>query len=179
MFDAFSNANPFSSISREESEPTHIADPLADLLLSVAAIIVLAVIAILPTIPGHSTLRDDQSRSIGTVPDKAGFRLQGVAVDPFVAIGQGLVVGPDSSRVIPVDRIFFDEGLVATLQRMRDAGESVVLLVDRNGFETAFQFEVMVNRHGPKVMHQVRLEAECSVEQSCRDLLHRPADQRR
>lgn len=174
MFDTLASAEPFVSVPQGENESTHIADPLADLLLSVAAIIVLAVIAIFPTIPGHSTLRDDQTRRV--VPAKVSFRLHGLSVDPFVAIGQGLVVGPDSSRVVPVDRVFLDEGLVGTLEQMRAAGKAVVLLIEPNGFETAFQFEVMANRHGPKRMYQIRLESECNIDRYCHDLVRPPGD---
>ena len=177
MFDVQADTSPLASIARPDSEPAHIADPLADLLLSVAAIIVLAVIAILPTIPGHSRLRDVQAGSIRSLP--SSFRLQGVAVHPFVAIGQGLVVETASARVIPVDRILFDEGLVATLERMREAGETIVLLIDPTGYETAFQFEVMANRYGPTKMRQIRLESECSVERYCRDLVRGLEVQRR
>ena len=101
----------------------------------------------------------------------SNFRLQGLAVHPFAAIGQGLVVEAASARVIPVDRVLSDEGLVATLERMRAAGEAIVLLIDPNGYETAFQFEVMANRHGPKKMRQIRLDSECTVERYCRDLV--------
>ena len=169
MFDVQADTSPLASIAQPDSEPAHIADPLADLLLSVAAIIVLAVIAIHPTIPGHSRLRDVQAGSIRSLP--SSFRLQGVVVHPFAAIGQGLVVGAPSARVIPVDRILSDEGLVATLGRMRDGGETFVLLIDPSGYDTAFQFEVMANRYGPAKMRQVRLDSECGVERYCRDLV--------
>jgi hypothetical protein len=62
---------------------------------------------------------------------------------------------------------------------MRDAGETIVLLIDPNGYETAFQFEVMANRYGPTKMRQIRLESECSVERYCRDLVRGLEVQRR
>jgi hypothetical protein len=176
VFDARPGADPLVSVQVED-ESTHIADPLADLLLSVAAIIVLAVIAIFPTIRSHSTLRDDEARRV--VPAKVNFRLHGLSIDPFVAIGQGLVVGADSSRVIPVDRIFLDDGLAGTLERMRAAGKDVVLLIEPDGFETAFQFEVMANRHGAKRMHQIRLESECNIDRYCHHLVRPSGDGRR
>jgi hypothetical protein len=168
MFDASSSASPDMHVHLQESEAAPIADPLADLLLSVAAIIVLAVIAILPTMTRHA----------GSHHDRVEFRLERRTVYPFVAIERGLIVGEAPSRVIPVDRIFFDEGLVSILERMRTAGEAVVLLVEPNGFEPAIQFEVIANRHGPVKMHQIRLESECSMTRYCHDLIPRPGDQR-
>jgi len=168
MFDASSNANPEIDVHWQESDAAPIADPLADLLLSVAAIIVLAVIAILPTITRHS----------GSHHDRVEFRREGRAVHPFVAIERGLIVGEAPSRMVPVDRIFFDEGLVSILERMRTAGEAVVLVVEPNGFEPATQFEVIANRHGPERIHQIRLESDCSMTRYCRDLISRLENQR-
>jgi len=168
MFDASWSTNSEIHMHLQENEATPIADPLADLLLSVAAIIVLAVIAILPTITSRA----------GSHHDRVEFRLEGRAVYPFVAIERGLIVGEAPSRVIPVDRIFFDEGLVSTLERMRTTGDAVVLLVEPNGFEPAIQFEVIANRHGPRGLHQIRLESPCDMTRYCRDLIPQPEDQR-
>src|SRR5262249_13114765 len=168
MFDPPPGTNSGIGVHEQEGDAAPIADPFADLLLSVAAVIVLTVIAILPTIPRHSPSHDD----------RVGFRLEGRAVHPFVAVERGLIVGEASSRMVPVDRIFFDEGLVATLERMRTDGEAIVLLIEPNGFEPAFQFEVIANRHGPERMHQVRLESECSMTRYCHDLIPLSGDQR-
>jgi len=168
MFDASSRVGFKIQMNFQESEAAPIADPLTDLLLSVAAIIVLAVIAILPTISRHP----------GSHHDRVAFRLEGRAVYPFVAIEQGLIIGAEPSRIIPVDRIFFDDGLIPILERMRATGETIVLLVEPNGFEPAIQFEVIANRHGPGRIHQVRLESPCDMTRYCRDLIPRPDDRR-
>jgi hypothetical protein len=163
MFSAFTQAAPFLSIRQHEHEPTLIADPLADLLLSVAAIIVLVVIAILPTIPHHLSSHNDATRSIRALLTESSFRFEGRSVDPIFATEQGLVVAASSARVIPVDRIFFDADLVAMLGRMRSADETIFLLIEPKGLEAAFQFEVIANRYGPKRIHQIRLESGCNV----------------
>jgi hypothetical protein len=62
MLDALARTNP--PVSREDNEPAHVADPLADLLLSAAAIVVIAVIAVLPIMPRHSTLPREPSRAL-------------------------------------------------------------------------------------------------------------------
>src|SRR5216683_3733930 len=119
MFSFFTRSTPFLSIRRHEHEPILIADPLADLLLSVAAIIVLVVIAILPTVPRHSFSHDDATRSTRVLSTESSFRFEGHSVDPIFATEKGLVLGASFARVIPVDRIFFDADLVAMLSRMR------------------------------------------------------------
>jgi len=110
--------------------------------------------------------------------DRFRFHLEGRAVHPFVAVERGLIVGEASSRMVPVDRIFFDEGVVAILERMRAAGDAVVLFIEPKGFEPAFQFEVIANRHGPARMHQIRLESECSRTRYCHELIPISAEQR-
>jgi hypothetical protein len=169
MLDPVTRAAPLFP-PRPESELTPVADPLADLLLSAVAIIVLAMIAILPTLPRHYTPQDNpkenQTSSVPGFPESSSFRLEGREVEPLVATERGLVIASQPRRLIPVGRVFFDDGLIATLERMRSLGETIVLLIEPNGFETAFQFEVMANLHGPKRMRQIRLDSECSQEKS-------------
>jgi hypothetical protein len=160
MFDPLARASPVFP-RRPDGELTPVADPLADLLLSAVAIIVLAMIAIIPTLPRHHTSQGDPQHSIGGFPADSSFRMQGREVEPLVATAAGLMIASRPARLIPVGSIFFDQGLVATLERMRRADETIVLLIEPDGFETAFQFEVIANRHGPKRMRQLRLEAEC------------------
>jgi hypothetical protein len=157
---------------RPESELTLVADPLADLLLSAVAIIVLAMIAILPTLPRHFTSQDNPASSIAGFPENSAFRLEGREVEPLVATERGLVIGSRPPRLIPVGRVFFDESLIVTLERMRRMDEIIVLFIEPDGFETAFQFEVIANLHGPKRMRQVRLDSECSHAKSDRLALH-------
>lgn len=173
MFDGSAKARSIIVSPQRGDDDAHIADPLADLLLSVAAIIVLVVIAILPTIPRHPVSRTDRA---GLVHDWR-FSLENREVHPFFATHEGLLVA-GSSSFIPVDRIFLDDGLVATLERMRRSDDVVVLLVASEGHEAAFQFEVIASRHGPRRMRQVRLDADCNfvtsgrVGRFCGELLH-------
>ena len=155
-----------------DGELTPVADPLADLLLSAVAIIVLAMIAILPTLPRHHIPQGDPQNSVGGFPADSSFRMRGREVEPLVATAEGLVIGSRPPRLVPVGSIFFDQGLVATLEQKRRVDETIVLLIEPNGFETAFQFEVIANLHGPKRMRQIRLDSECSHATSEQLLLH-------
>jgi hypothetical protein len=163
-------------VPRQDHEPAHAADPLADLLLSAAAIIVIAVIAVLPILPRHSMPQRDLSRAS---QNNVVFRLGDREVEPFIATERGLIVGPSSPRMIPVDKIFFDQTLPGILEQMRKADDAVIVLIEPNGLETAFQLEAIVSRHGPGRMRQVRIDSEChfarmeSVASHCGDLLRR------
>jgi hypothetical protein len=169
-------ANATSPVSHQEYEPAYVADPLADLLLSAAAIIVIAVIAVLPILPRHSMPQRDSPRAL---QNNVVFRIGDREVDPFIATEHGLIVGRSSSQMIPVDKIFFDEALPRILEGMRNADAAVVLLIEPNGFETAFQFEAIASRHGPRQMRQVRVDSECQfakmerVASECGELLRR------
>jgi hypothetical protein len=127
-------------------------------LLSAAAIVVIAVIAVLPIMPRHSMPQRDFSRAS---QNNVAFRLGDREVEPFIATERGLIVGRLSRRMIPVDKIFFDQALPGILGEMRKADEAVVVLIEPNGFETAFQLEAITSRHGPGRMRQVRLDSEC------------------
>lgn len=174
MLDTLASTTP--AVSRQDYEPAHVADPLADLLLSAAAIIVIAVISVLPIMPRHSTPQRDSSRG---VQNNVVFRLGDREIEPFIATERGLIIDRSSSRMIPVDKIFFDETLPAILNGMRKADEAVVVLIEPNGFETAFQLEAIASRHGPVRMRQVRIDSECHfarmdrIASRCDELLRR------
>jgi hypothetical protein len=162
MFDPLESQNYNCGIFiRPENDSTLAVDPLADLLLSVAAIIIIALIVILPTIPRHPISAGSSTGSIHGLPQNSSFRLDGRKVGPWVATEQGLATGTSPQDVIPVGRILLDEDLVNKLKRMRDAGETLVLFIDPKGLETSFQFEVIANRYGPKRILQVRLDSDC------------------
>jgi hypothetical protein len=169
MFDPFKGIDQNSIISiSSENESALVVDPLADLLLSVVAIIIIALIVILPSIPLHPTSTDGLTSSIPGLPQNSGLRLNGRRVEPLVATGQGLTLGESPSEFIPVGRVFLDGNLISKLKRMRDEDETVVLFIEPNGLETAFQFEVIANQYGPKRILQVRVDSDCNYVKSDR-----------
>jgi len=76
-----------------ESETAYIADPLADLLLSIGAVVILIVIAIFPTIPRHSTFHAHSASTLRASAKHFIFRFEGREVDPLIAAERGLVIG--------------------------------------------------------------------------------------
>jgi hypothetical protein len=173
MFDPLKITNQSLAFSaRTENESTLVVDPLADLLLSVAAIIIIALIAILPHISLQPASGRDSASSSSALPINSSFRLEGRTVEPLVATRRGLAIGGSPSGIIPVDRIFLDQDLIDRMKRMRDHDETIVLLIEPDGLETAFQFDVIANRYGPKRMLQVRLDSDCSHAKSERLALY-------
>jgi hypothetical protein len=134
-------------------------DPLSDLLLSVAAIIVLAVIVVLPA------ARFSVSTA-GKLPDHPQMTFQGQAIQPLFATPHGLRMGSGTADTIPADRILDDQRLAARLQHMREAGEALLLVIEPEGFEAAFLFEAVTSIHGPKRSWQIRLDTACGNQNS-------------
>ncbi|PDT90813.1 hypothetical protein CO669_07505 [Bradyrhizobium sp. Y36] len=136
----------------DEFDPVLASDPLADLLLSVAAVIVLAVLAILPSLP---------QRDAAATEAEAGFQLDGRRVTPWLATGAGLAIDGSRTDPVPLDRMFSDQSLAAALQVMQRSDGPLVLFIAPDGNEAAFQFEAIASRHGIRQIHQVRLEPGC------------------
>ena len=140
-------------------EPVLTADPLADLLLSVAAIVVLAVIVIIPT------TRPSFRGGVGSgeaLVKSTHLRAGKLPVEPILATSHGLIIDADRSAPVPVDQILDSQRLISKLEHMRDTGEPLVLLIDPDGFEAAFLFGTMASAHGPSMLRQVRLDPTCT-----------------
>ncbi|GMO22148.1 hypothetical protein [Bradyrhizobium sp. TM233] len=152
--------NGFEAVmpDRDEFDPVLASDPLADLLLSVAAVIVLAVLAVLPSLPQRNA---STAGAIGALPADVDFQLEGRRVTPWLATRAGLAIDGSPANLIPLDRMFLDQSLTAALQGVQRANARLVLFIAPDGNEAAFQFEVIASRHGIRRMRQVRLEAGC------------------
>ena len=151
---------PFSTGG--ESLPTLAIDPLADLLFGVVAIVVLAVIIILPTVGTRGVANGAPPSSVGEALVKSKFSLDGRAVEPFMAAARGLRYGPQPSEIVPLEAILQDSALAARLREIRERGNPLVLMIDPDGSEAAFQFEAVASRDGPARIRQIRLDATCT-----------------
>jgi hypothetical protein len=158
--------DPIAVATVPASEPTLAIDPLADLLFGVVAIVVLAVIVILPTVNFNSAPKPGTSRFNGESMSSTSFRLDNRPVEPLIATARGLRTGPSPSDFIPLERILDDKGLAAKLMSMRDRREPLVLLIDPDGDEAAFQFEAVASLNGPPRIRQIRLDTGCAYAKS-------------
>jgi hypothetical protein len=155
-------AKPIPFSTRGEPLPTLGIDPLADLLFGVVAIVVLAVIIILPTVGMRGMASAALQGPVGEALIKSKFSLDGRAVEPLVATAAGLRYGPQPSEIVPLEAILQDAPLAARLRAMRERGDTLVLMIDPDGSEAAFQFEAVASRDGPPRIRQVRLDATCT-----------------
>jgi len=155
-------ASLFRGGASSSTEPTLAIDPLADLLLSLVAIVVLAVIVILPAVQRDGARSHAPRQPAASAPSHQVFRLAGRTIEPLVATSQGLRTGPAPEDIVAVDRILDDGALAARLQRMRDEGATLLLVIDPDGAEAAFQFEAVASLHGPPRIRQVRRDPACT-----------------
>lgn len=152
------------SFSSNDVGATLFTDPLSDLLLSVAAIIVLAVIVVLPAVRTASDTPDNNPAS--RPPGDTVLTLRGQAIEPFFATQHGLRMNAPPGNIVPVDQILDDRQLAEKLRYMRDAGEPLLLIIEPDGFEAAFLFEATASLNGPKRSWQIRLDTACTDEKS-------------
>ncbi len=131
-----------------------VFDPLADLFFSVVAIVVLAVIVILPSV------RLDMEAARLPQPERE-LRIDGNVTDPIRATATGIVYGSQHVTV-PLDAIGEDAGLAGALRAARSHALPVVVLIEPDGGEAAFQLEPVLAREGPATVTEVRLAGDCS-----------------
>jgi hypothetical protein len=130
-------------------------DPLADLLFNMVAIIVIAVIVILPTVDATPGVRAP-----------SGFKLDGRSAQTLVATAAGVRLGAGASQLVALRQVLSDEDLARRLERIRDQGDPLLVLIEPDGMEAAFLLETVVSDHGPVQFHQVRLDRACAFANS-------------
>jgi hypothetical protein len=136
-----------------EDGPAFVFDPLADLFFSVVAIVVLAVIIILPTV---------RLQAFQAKPDSPpNFEIDGRTATAIRATAAGLILGSTGETRVALDAIGDDAVLTATLGRTVQAGAPLVVLVEPDGDEADFQLEPMLARAGVKSVTKVRLDPSC------------------
>lgn len=133
-------------------------DPLADLLFTLIAAVLPAILLLAPLSDGvrHAVEREATRR---TAQAREGTTLRGAPVHPVVARAAGLSV---DGRFVPLDHIDDDPGLVAALDGMRAAHQPLLLLIEPDGGESAFLFEPVAAAHAPSRFDEVRLTSPCA-----------------
>ncbi len=144
------------SIDRSAVTPLAV-DPLADLLFNLVAIIVIAVIVILPTV--------DITRKVRT-PTSVEFKIDGRTAKTLVATSEGIRSGAGASEFVALNHILDDEQFAMRLDRMRNRNDVLLVLIEPDGLEAAFLFESVASVHGPAQFRQVRLDFACTYARS-------------
>ena len=138
----------------DDTAPVVVFDPLADLFFSVVAIVVLAVIIIVPTVRlnGEAPATEKGPQTI---------EIDGHQVNPIRATSAGLSFGADGALTVALNSIDDDPRLLAALRRARQADLPLLVLIEPDGDEAAFQLEPVLAREGVASITQVRLDAAC------------------
>lgn len=144
------------------------ADPLSDLLLSFAAILILVVIVVLP-VAGHRDAGEDTATEDQARRPRPGDKLRDVvetgAYFSVVAKSSGLTIGSDADRRIPLNSILDDTILKQRLDAAIGGNEAVILIIEPDGVESGFVFETLARsiRQG---FIQIRLSQPCDQTQT-------------
>lgn len=133
-----------------------LVDPLGDLLLSVAAILVLATIVLLPLAEKIQAPTENSAQAIN--PELAAIAGE---VQPLLATRFGIRFGRGAADIAPLDKILDDTRLVARLEEIQKADARILLLVDPDGLESAFVFDAVARRYVNGEIIQIRLSQPC------------------
>lgn len=131
-------------------------NPMADLLFSIAAVFMLAVLLMLPL--SHAAPRFAAT----AIPGDAGAKLH-IGAEPvtaFLADPAGLMLS--DGRRIDNAALADDARLKDQLRSLRERRERLMLVIAPGGEETAFQFEVQMAEYGPQTIRQIRLNSPCA-----------------
>lgn len=135
-------------VERRGDAPDLLAGLHADLMFTLAAMLLPALLALLPA------------------PRSASASVEPAARDPrqdatIVAGPEGLRLLWLGDRRVPVAAVPEDAGLRAGLADLRAAGTSLRVLIEPAGLESAFLLEPILAAHGPAAVTQIRATAAC------------------
>lgn len=141
------------------------SDPLADLMFTMIAIVLLALILVLPfALVGGAQSAGSPGR--GSLDD-VRFKLRGQSALWIVATRSGLVIeGRKAPARIGIDAIGTSQGLRARLVKARAAKRPLIFLVADDGLEAAFATEPIIAALGPIDFYQIRLDRSCRAARS-------------
>lgn len=142
-------------MTRPPDDEAAVLNPLSDLLFSLAAVFILAVLLLLPMVRAGGRMQP----SLGT--EEAQFHLNGQPLIAFLAVREGLILPGKAGEMIGQGAIADNPGLQASLIELSKNRGHMLLLIEPGGEETAFQLEVEIAAHGPASLAQIRLVAPC------------------
>lgn len=133
-------------------------DPFADLLFTLIAAVLPAILVLLPAM--------HLSRAIPAAapePPAPEVLVRGSRARPIIAGAEGLRLTGAGDRLVPLDAVPDDPGLRTELARIGRDGEPLLLIVEPEGLESAFLLEPVAALHGPRAMVQVRAAESCAA----------------
>lgn len=150
----------FKSLRAQDAADRDLpSDPLADLMFTMIAIVLLALIILLP-LASFSSPTQSHSKSARRL-ENARFAIGSKSAVAITASARGLRLPGGGARLIGLDAIAGDAALQKLLTRARDRGSPLVVLITPKGSEAAFELEPLLSAYGPKQVYQVRLDQAC------------------
>ncbi len=147
-----------------QSDPAEDAggfDTLADLMLGLVAVVLLAVIILVPLAdfagkakPAHHARL---MREINEIP----MTLNGREAISFVATRTGLLLSDGSGKRFGNRAVIDGPELGALLDRLHNTGKAVLLFIEPGGHDSAFHFESRLAREGHTEFAMVRVDPRC------------------
>lgn len=141
---------------------TPASDPLADLLFTLIAAVLPAILLLAPLSTRSRNSAQAQEAALAAATARAGIVLEGAPVRPLVAGADGIRIGGGGGRLVDLDRIGEDAGLAAELDRSRADGRPPVLLVEPDGLESAFLLDPVLAEHGVDAVREIRSASPCA-----------------
>jgi hypothetical protein len=138
-----------------------LADPQADLFFTLVAVVLPAILLLLPA-ARMAQQPERQSAALADAVLTAGAKLHGADAAVFLARRDGVAFGPAGHHRVGLDAMLDDAGLKAALGSVRAAGKPLLLLIEPDGQEAAFLFDGLAAMHGPRSIAQVRLDRGCA-----------------
>jgi len=136
---------------REAGDGEVQADPLADLMFTMIAVVLLALIVLLPFVGAPARplpVADRAHRNRVVIGGKKAIVL-------FARV-DGLRWGSATAQSVALEAIPNAPSLDRLLRRVRGAGSPLVVSIGPRGSEAAFELEPALARSGPKIVYQIR-----------------------
>ena len=134
------------------------AEPLADLMFTMIATVLLLLIAMFPSHSSNSdSAASDDAASLGRAPIVINHRRAAA----LVASQAGIELPQQGAAMISIDSLSEDAHLRSFLENLRKADAPLVVIVGKEGLESSFELEGVLAAYGPQTIYQVRLDREC------------------
>lgn len=125
-------------------------DPLADLMIGVAALFLVAAVVVAPEMARG--VKAEAGAGISAAA-RSTWQLDGKAVHPFTATRDGVVL--PERRFIPLAGLLADPGLPASI----DAAKPMLLVIEAGGEDAAFFLEALAAKQGQPDLAIIRRAA--------------------
>lgn len=137
-------------------------DPLADLLFTLIAAVLPAILLLAPSLERANRAIDQSAETAHAAEARATtVTVEGRPAHVIVAEAAGLRV--PGREPVPLDAIPDDADLRRRLVAWRNGGEPLLLVVEPDGFESAFLLEPVLAASGLEAVEELRAPETCSV----------------